>query len=95
MRRRTAMARPEEVDHGNMHGKIYRLKVDRPNVTETDHKTGKTIPTPLKVGDIVKVVMVSRFGDCGITTDLKREFGYSTRVQPEDLEEVITLKEKS
>jgi hypothetical protein len=84
------MARPEEVDHGWMHGKIFRLKIDVPhareylgywNATEPAMK-----PTPYKAGDLVKVVMVSRFGDCGITTDLKKENGYAARVEPESLE---------
>lgn len=87
------MARPEEVDHGSMLGKIYRLKKDCPNAAEFDGT--KTIPAPLKVGDIVKVVMVSRFGDCGITTDLSKERGYSARVNPEDLEDVVGVKEKT
>lgn len=83
------MARPEEVAHGHMHGKLFRLKVDRmggkylgtwsndgPNMEER----------PYKKGDIVKVVMVSRFGDCGITHDVNAVNGYELRVDPEDLE---------
>ena len=39
-----------------------------------------TIPadTPLKI------VMVSRFGDIGLTDDLQAEYGYHVRVMPED-----------
>jgi hypothetical protein len=36
-------------------------------------------------GDLVKVVMVSRFGDCGITKDLTAENGYNLRVPPKAL----------
>jgi len=42
----------------------------------------------LKAGTGVRCVMVSRFGDCGITTDLKKTNGYSNRVMPWDLEEI-------
>ena len=43
----------------------------------TVSKDTKTI----KAGTRVKVVMASRFGDVGITTDLTRDRGYDTRVQ--------------
>lgn len=36
-------------------------------------------------GKRVRVVMASRFGDVGITTDLNAEHGYSERVAVEDL----------
>lgn len=36
-------------------------------------------------GTTVKIVMVSRFGDVGITDDLAREFGYRARVSFDDL----------
>lgn len=83
------MARPEEVDHGWMHGKIFRLKVDCPHASEyrgywEGSKPAMT-PTPYSKGDLVKVVMVSRFGDCGITTRLRAKNGYAARVEPEDL----------
>ena len=38
-------------------------------------------------GTAVKIVMVSRFGDIGITTDLNAEFGYGARVFLSALEE--------
>ena len=38
-------------------------------------------------GTLVKIVMVSRFGDVGITTDLDAEHGYSARVDLSDLEQ--------
>lgn len=93
------MARPEQVDHGWMYGKTFRLKVDCPNASEylgnwgpqADGRFGPNMkPTPYKAGDLVKVVMVSRFGDCGITTDLTKQYGYAARVEPESLEPVTS-----
>lgn len=46
--------------------------------------TGRTVPA----GTRVKVVMVSRMGDVGITTDLSAETGYQARVPLVDLEAV-------
>lgn len=37
-------------------------------------------------GTIAKVVMVSRMGDCGLTRNLRAEFGYDMRLAPECLE---------
>lgn len=37
-------------------------------------------------GDLCKIVMVSRFGDCGITKDLTAAHGYTTRIWPECVE---------
>jgi hypothetical protein len=56
----------------------FRLKAD----TTNPHSPR------LKAGTVVKVVMVSRFGDCGITTDLKKTHGYTNRVMPWELEEI-------
>lgn len=88
------MAQPNEVSHGHMHGKIFRLKIDKMghHFTGVHGKEGPVMEDrPYKVGDKVKVVMVSRFGDCGITHDLNHPMGgmiyYETRVNPEDLEE--------
>lgn len=39
-------------------------------------------------GTKVKIVMVSRFGDVGITDDLDKQFGYRARVSFDDLEEI-------
>lgn len=36
-------------------------------------------------GERVRVTMASRFGDVGITSDLTKEHGYSTRVSVDDL----------
>lgn len=84
------MARPEEVWHGWMKGKTFRLKEDVPHAKEYlgkwEGNAPLSRPTPYKVGDVVKVVMVSRFGDCGITTDLSKENGYAARVEPPALD---------
>ncbi len=40
-------------------------------------------------GTMVKIVMVSRLGDVGITTDLLAENGYQARVLLSDLEEAL------
>jgi hypothetical protein len=40
---------------------------------------------PCEAGQRVKIVMVSRFGDVGITEDLNAEVGYGARVQLDDL----------
>lgn len=50
---------------------------------------GKHYPTteanmtdvPVPAGTTLKIVMVSRFGDCGLTDDLNAENGYSLRVE--------------
>lgn len=72
------MSFPFQEHHGWMDQQVFRLKAD----TTNPHSP------KLKAGTAVKVVMVSRFGDCGITTDLKKKTGYSNRVMPWDLEEV-------
>lgn len=40
---------------------------------------------PLEAGHPIKIVMVSRFGDVGITEDLDSENGYGLRVRLDDL----------
>lgn len=42
---------------------------------------------PLPIGTRVKIVMVSRFGDVGITDDLTVETGYHARININELEE--------
>lgn len=42
--------------------------------------------TPAPRGTLVRCVMVSRLGDCGVTPDLSAESGYDLRLYPEDLE---------
>lgn len=76
------MSFPFQEAHGWMDQQVFRLKAD---------STNPNCP-PLKGGTHVKVVMVSRFGDCGITTDLKKKTGYSHRVMPWDLEEIPNTK---
>lgn len=56
------------------------------------HYTGRWVDgnpefkeTQCEAGQQVKIVMVSRFGDAGITDDLTAEFGYGARVYPDDL----------
>ena len=43
-------------------------------------------PVPMKAGQRVRVVMASRFGDVGITPNLKATRGYVTRVFVANLE---------
>ena len=56
------------------------------------HYTGKWInnnpqflEVPCAAGQPVKIVMVSRFGDVGITENLDTDFGYGARVSLDDL----------
>lgn len=72
------MSFPFQEHHGWMDQQTFRLKAD----TTNPHSP------KLKAGTVVKVVMVSRFGDCGITTDLKKTRGYTNRVMPWELEEI-------
>lgn len=48
-----------------------------------------TTDTVLPVGTRVKIVMVSRMGDVGITDDLRAEHGYHLRVNIDKLEELF------
>lgn len=81
------MARPDQVSHGHMHHKVFRLRED---VTGRDWHGHGADPEftdhLLPKGSLVKVVMVSRFGDCGITDNLTAENGYIARVCPELLD---------
>ena len=79
------MAEPHQVPHGWMFGKVFTLLKDvigeewngRHPVEE--NVTHRVLPT----GSRVKVTVVSRFYDCGITDDLLREIGgYLARVDP-------------
>ena len=45
---------------------------------------------PCTAGDLVKIVMVSRFGDVGITEKLDAEYGYGARLSIEDLYDFMT-----
>ena len=44
------------------------------------------IPRPYFVNQVVRCVMVSRFGDLGITDDLKATHGYDLRVEAHEIE---------
>lgn len=48
--------------------------------------TEETVPA----GTTVKIVMVSRLGDVGITTDLESDRGYSARIFLDDLTNLRT-----
>lgn len=51
------------------------------------HSKGPVMqPMPMKAGQIVRVVMASRFGDVGITPVLKNAAGYVARLAVSDLE---------
>lgn len=45
----------------------------------------KTVPVKMKAGERVRVVMASRFGDVGISPNLKRQYGYILRLSMADL----------
>ncbi len=82
------MAKANEVPHGHLLGKICRLMKDITGVYPTQNNYGGWDETPylFKKGDLVKVVMVSRFGDCGITYNIEATHRYQARVLPEDLD---------
>ena len=46
------------------------------------------VPRDIPAGTKVKIVMVSRFGDVGITDDLDAENGYGARIELDDMEPV-------
>ncbi len=50
------------------------------------------VNTECVAGQRVKIVMVSRFGDVGITEDLEAENGYGARVDIEDLYDFSPVK---
>ena len=51
------------------------------NDEDEDEDGGMKVGRVIKAGTRVNVVMASRFGDLGITDDLKAEQGYDARVQ--------------
>lgn len=73
------MAFPFQVPHGWMHGLTFALKETLPAIPSDSDST------EIPAGTVVKVVMVSGMGDCGITTALWREVGYTHRVDPHQL----------
>src|SRR3954462_14498570 len=72
------MSQPWQEHHGWMVGKIFLIKRD----TTNPHSP------IIKAGTKVKCVMVSRFGDCGVMTNLMADNGYTNRVLPTELEEI-------
>lgn len=44
----------------------------------------RAIETPCTAGQTVRIVMVSRFGDMGITDRLDDQYGYAYRTRPEE-----------
>ncbi len=84
------MARPEQVPHGWMKGRLFRIACDgcvfrRWHGHNADPQWTED---PAPRGTIVRCVMVSRLGDCGITDDLSAESGYDLRLDPEELVDV-------
>lgn len=69
------MANADEVPHGWLYGQVCRIS----DTWEHDGFNG------FHRGELVKVVMVSRFGDCGLTKNLQAEYGYDVRVAPREL----------
>jgi hypothetical protein len=71
-----------------MRGKLFRVISDQIGRKWNGHgKVPEFTEFPLPAGSVLKCVMVSRFGDCGLTNDLGAESGYILRLYPEDLEE--------
>jgi len=71
-----------------MKGRTFTLGIDCPNAAEFlgswDNDGPLMKPTPYKAGEVVRVVMVSRLGDCGISRNLNLT-SYATRVPPQAL----------
>jgi hypothetical protein len=63
----------------------YRFARLRKPVTMLHLRNSKDVEVPVEAGQTVKIVMVSRFGDVGITEDLTAEYGYGHRCKLEDL----------
>jgi hypothetical protein len=76
------MGRPEDSWFGWMHGKQFRLTRDYSKTRSDPQWKG------YRTGTLVKVVMVSRMGDVGVTTNLQAENGYGLRMMPYELEPI-------
>jgi hypothetical protein len=69
---------------------VYQpLTLDETMLTPTGHTVWNdrgpiTRAVDLLPGATVKIVMVSRLGDFGITSHLERDYGYALRVTPDD-----------
>ena len=64
-----------------------------PNKWQGHGKTPAFIDETVPAGHTLKVVMISRFGDFGLTDDLSAEHGYHTRV-PLDAASIKNLRWK-
>lgn len=85
------MAFPEQVDHGSLVGSLCILKKDHLDAKRfVDHDVPDE-PCPYYAGQVVKVTVASRFGDCGISSNLKAINGYDLRVMPDELEPISGL----
>jgi len=91
------MARPEEVEQGWMRGRLFRVK--RPGCVLRKWNGHGANPEfteiPVTPDMVLKCVMVSRLGDCGLTDDLTAENGYHLRLYPDDLDPVPSSEESS
>lgn len=77
------MAFPHQLPHGWMHHKVFTLAEDVVSHLWNGHCADPEFTeVPWPAGTRVKVVMLSRFWDCGITADLGAETGYDARVDP-------------
>lgn len=81
-REHTAMARPHEVAHGYLHGRLVKIRWDQLSENAREHcaKRGYGPETA------AKVVMVSSMGDLGLTQRLDAKTGYDLRLDPEEVE---------
>lgn len=72
------MARPEQVGHGWIHGRL--VKLNWPRMSEEDRQFA--LAKGYSRDTVAKAVMVSRMGDVGLTKNLDAEFGYDIRFEP-------------
>ncbi len=77
------MAQAHEVPHGWMKGRQFLIREG----TEFSRTKG------FHTGDRVKVVMVSRFGDVGVTEDLDAVGHYGARLHLDDLTDLSMTPE--
>jgi len=65
----------------------YRFATLKHEVTMLHLRDGKEVEITVPAGAPVKLVMVSRFGDVGVTEDLTAENGYGVRLTLDDLQD--------
>jgi hypothetical protein len=63
----------------------YKFATLRKPVVMLHLQNSKEVEIPVPAGQTVKLVMVSRFGDVGVTEDLNAENGYGVRLPLDDL----------